>query len=105
MQSIKNDFPIFRNNPDLIYLDTASTMQKPQVVIDAVSRYLEHDYANIHRGLYELSEKSEKAYYDSKKAVANLLNCKASEIFYTYNSTYGINIIAGALVRSKVLQK
>jgi cysteine desulfurase / selenocysteine lyase len=64
------------------------------MVIDGVSDFVSHDYANIHRGLYDLSEKSEKAYHDSKAAIANLLNCKASEIFYTYNSTYAINIIA-----------
>lgn len=101
----KKDFPIFEYNPWLVFLDNGASCQKPKIVIDGVSDFVAHDYANIHRWLYELSEKSEKAYYDSKKAVANMLSCKASEIFYTYNSTYGINIIAGSLVRSKVLQK
>ncbi|AHB41363.1 putative cysteine desulfurase [candidate division SR1 bacterium RAAC1_SR1_1] len=101
----KKDFPIFEHNPGLVFLDNGASCQKPKVVIDGVSDFVAHDYANIHRGLYELSERSEKAYYDSKTAVARLLGCKASEIFYTYNSTYAINIIAGALVRSKVLTK
>jgi len=101
----KKDFPIFEHNPWLVFLDNGASCQKPKMVIDWVSDFVSHDYANIHRWLYELSERSEKAYYDSKIAVANLLSCKASEIFYTYNSTYGINIIAGSLVRSKVLQK
>jgi len=86
-------------------LDNGASSQKPKMVIDGVSEFVANDYANIHRGLYDLSEKSEKAYYDSKTAVANLLNCKASEIFYTYNSTYGINILVGALVKSRFLQK
>ncbi|HCY21152.1 TPA: hypothetical protein DIC40_04850 [Patescibacteria group bacterium] len=78
----------------MVFLDNGASCQKPKVVIDGVSDFVAHDYANIHRGLYELSERSEKAYYDSKTAVARLLGCKASEIFYTYNSTYAINIIA-----------
>ncbi len=102
---MKKDFPIFEHNPWLVFLDNGASSQKPKMVIDGVSEFVAHDYANIHRGLYDLSEKSEKAYHDSKIAVANLLNCKASEIFYTYNSTYGINILAGALAKSKILQK
>lgn len=101
----KKDFPIFEHNPWLVFLDNWASCQKPKMVIDGVSHFVANDYANIHRGLYELSERSEKAYHDSKTAVASLLNCKASEIFYTYNSTYAINIIAWALVRSKILKK
>ncbi len=101
----KKDFPIFQNNPWLVFLDNGASTQKPQSVIDGVSDFVAHDYANIHRGLYDLSERSETVYHASKEAVARLLNCKPSEIFYTYNSTYGINILAWALVRSKVLQE
>ena len=49
MDSYKKDFPIFRNNPGLVFLDSASTTQKPAYVIDAVKHYLEHQYSNIHR--------------------------------------------------------
>jgi len=102
---LKGDFPIFKNNPWLVFLDNGASCQKPKIVIDGVSDFVANDYANIHRGLYDLSERSEKAYHDSKLAIASLLNCKASEIFYTYNSTYAINIIAWSLVRSKILKK
>ncbi len=102
----KKDFPIFNHNPWLVFFDGGASVQKPKVVIDGVSDFVAQDYANIHRWMYDLSERSEKMYHDSKEAVARLLGwCKASEIFYTYNSTYGINIVAQALVRSEFLKK
>jgi len=101
---IKKDFPIFANNPWLVFLDNAASTQKPQYVIDGVSEFVAHDYANIHRWLYSLSEKSEEAYHHSKELVGELLTCKASEIIYSYNSTYAINLIAQSLVVSDVLK-
>ncbi|MCX6823653.1 MAG: aminotransferase class V-fold PLP-dependent enzyme [candidate division SR1 bacterium] len=101
---MKKDFPIFKNNPGLVFLDNAASSQKPQYVIDGVSEFVSHDYANIHRGLYSLSEKSETAYHHSKELVGELLNCKASEIIYSYNSTYAINLIAQSLVISDILK-
>lgn len=100
---MKKDFPIFKNNPWLIFLDNAASSQKPQYVIDGVSEFVSHNYANIHRGMYSLSERSEEAYYHSKELVGELLNCKANEIIYSYNSTYGINLIAQSLVISDVI--
>ena len=101
---LKSDFPIFKNNPWLIFLDSAASSQKPQYVIDGVSEFVASSYANIHRGLYSLSEKSEEAYHHSKELVGELINCKASEIIYSYNSTYGINLIAQSLVISDILK-
>ena len=96
----KKLFPIFDRHPDLVYLDNAASTQKPKSVIDWVSNFLVNDYANIHRGLYSLSEKSEELYYESKCKLAELVNCKPSEIIYSYNSTYCINLLAQALVNS-----
>jgi len=62
-------------------------------------------YANIHRGNYALSEKSENMYHASKTKVADFLHVKANEIIYSYNATYAINLIAQALCKSKYLQK
>lgn len=101
----KKDFPIFENNPWLVFLDNGASTQKPKMVIDGVSDFVAHDYANIHRWMYSLSEKSEELYHQSKEAVAELIWCKASEVIYTYNSTYGINLIAQSLVKSKFLKK
>lgn len=100
---MKKDFPIFKNNPWMVFFDNAASVQKPQYVIDGVSEFVSHNYANIHRGMYSLSERSEEAYHHSKELVGELLNCKASEIIYSYNSTYAINLIAQSLVISDVI--
>lgn len=101
----KNLFPIFGEHPDLVYLDNAASTQKPKTVIDWVSDFLKSDYANIHRWLYSLSERSEELYYESKCKLAELIGCKPSEIIYSYNSTYCINLLAQALVNSWKLWK
>lgn len=105
MHSYKKDFPIFEKNPGLIYLDSASTAQKPRHVIDGISQFLETSYSNIHRGSYSLSEQSEDLYFASKEKVAKMiLNCSADEIIYTYNATYAYNMLAQTLRYSGVLQ-
>ena len=96
----KKLFPVFDKHPKLIYLDNAASTQKPKIVIDGVSDFLKNDYANIHRGLYALSEKSEELYYESKCKLAELINCKPSEVIYSHNSTYCINLLAQALINS-----
>lgn len=101
----KKLFPIFGKHPDLVYLDNAASTQKPKAVINWVSDFLKNDYANIHRGLYSLSERSEDLYYESKRKLAELINCKPSEIIYSYNSTYCINLLVQALVNSWKLWK
>lgn len=101
----KKLFPIFSENPDIVYLDNWASTQKPVAVIEWVSEFLSHDYANIHRGLYSLSEKSEELYYKSKCALAKLINVKDKEIIYSYNSTYCFNLVAEALVNSNILWK
>lgn len=101
--NLKKDFPIFQNNPWLVYLDSWASAQKPQYVIDWVSDFVSNYYANIHRGSYDLSEKSEEYYSLAKKKVAQFINCKSSEIIFSYNSTYWINLIAQSLCNSKLL--
>lgn len=103
--NFKKDFPVFENNPWLVFLDSGASSQKPSYVIDWVSQFVANDYANIHRWYYSLSERSEEAYHDSKKIVAEFLNCYASEVFYTYNSTYWVNLIAHSLAISNFFQK
>lgn len=102
---MKHHFPLFKKHPEIIYLDNAASTQKPKMVIEGISNFLEHEYANIHRGLYGLSEASERHYHHSKELVGELINCSASEIIYTYNATYAVNLIAQTLVKSKFLQK
>lgn len=102
--NFKKDFPIFKNNPWLVYLDNAATTQKPSYVIDWVSDYLANDYANIHRWFYSLSERSEIMYDKSKEIVAKHIWWKKSELIFTGNSTYWFNILAYSLARSGFLK-
>lgn len=104
--SIRSNFPIFSNNPDLVYLDSASTAQKPSMVIDGMKTFMEHDYANIHRGAYNLSERSEELYHASKEAVVRLIGAKSTaEVNYTYNATYALNLLVSSFVKSAWLKK
>lgn len=101
----KEAFPLLVNHPEIIYLDNAATTQKPAMVIDWVSDFLKNEYANIHRGNYSLSEKSEMHYDHSKELLAELFNCSTKEIIYTANATLAINILAQSLVNSWKLKK
>ncbi len=104
--NLQNDFPLLKNNPWMIYLDNTATTQKPQAVIDEVTRFLSYDYANIHRGSYDISARSEKIYEESKKEVAQYIWAfDWREVVYTYNSNYALNILAQSLKRSNYFQK
>lgn len=103
MPTRRDDFPIFGEQPDLVYLDNGATVQKPAHVIDAVTDYMRRTNANIHRGAYDIAIESESLYDESKKAIARLINARPSEIVYTHNATYGLNIIAQTLYVSGVL--
>lgn len=105
MSNVKQDFPIFQTHPDLVYLDSTATSQKPAVVIDGVADYLRISYANIHRGSYEISEISEKLYEDSKKIVAKHIWADSwKEVIYTGNSTYALNILSQSIWRTGLLK-
>lgn len=104
--SLRSDFPVFTHHPDLVYLDSASTAQKPSMVIEGMKHHMEHGYANIHRGAYILSEESEVLYHSSKEAVVRLINAhETSEISYSYNATAALNILVTSLIRSGDLKK
>jgi cysteine desulfurase/selenocysteine lyase len=82
----------------LIYLDSAATAQKPRQVIEEVSRFLSEDYANIHRGRYTLSERSEELYREARKEVATLLNARDDEVVFTASSTDSSNKLIQSLI-------
>ncbi len=98
--TLKQDFPILSRpaadgRPPLAFLDTAASSQKPKAVIDALTRFYEEDNANIHRGVYELSERATAAYEATRKHVAEFLNArKAKEIVFTRGTTEAINLVA-----------
>jgi cysteine desulfurase/selenocysteine lyase len=104
--SLRSHFPVFSHHPDLVYLDSASTAQKPSVVIEGMKNHMEQGYANIHRGAYILSEESEVLYHGSKEAVVRLINAReTSEISYSYNATSALNILVTSLIRSGDLKR
>lgn len=100
----RSDFPIFSTHPDLVFLDSASSAQKPQYVIDRMSEFMSSSYANIHRGSYDLSMESSLLYDRAKNAVAKKLSVRADEIVFTYNATYAFNLIARSFVKSGYLK-
>lgn len=89
----RSDFPIFQTHPDLVFLDSASSAQKPKAVIEAMSEYFRSNYSNIHRGAYDLSMESSILYDKAKQAVAKKLSARADEIVFTYNATYAFNLV------------
>ncbi len=101
---IREDFPILRQRvrgKPLVYLDNAATSQKPQVVIDAVTRFYAAENANIHRGVHYLSERATVAYDEAREKVARFLNAHSSrEIIFTRGTTEGINLVAQTYGRS-----
>ena len=106
VERIRDDFPILhrlvRGRP-LVYLDSAATTQKPRAVLDALARYYAHGNANIHRGVYVLSEEATAAYDAARAKVQRFLNAAASrEIIFTRNATEGINLVAQSFGRRNV---
>lgn len=96
-KKIKEDFPIFRNNPDLIFLDNASTTQKPQSVIDTLSHYYENYNSNIHRGIYQIAEKATAAYEKSRDKVTKFIGAgDRRSIVFTKGTTESINLVANS---------
>jgi len=98
------DFPIFRqqvHGKPLVFLDSAASAQKPQAVIDRVRRLYEEGYANIHRGIYKLSQDATQAYEDSRETARAFLNAASTrEIIFLRGSTEGINLVAQSWGRS-----
>lgn len=95
---IRRSFPVFTQDPSLVYLDNAATSQKPQPVIDRLVQYYTFENANIHRGNYPLSNRASKLYEDSKQTVCNWLDAEdKEEIVYTKGSTEAINLVAAVL--------
>ncbi len=96
-KKIKEDFPIFRNNPDLVFLDNASTTQKPQSVIDTLSHYYENYNSNIHRGIYQIAEKATAAYEKSRDKVTKFIGAEdRRSIVFTKGTTESINLVANS---------
>ena len=106
VERVRADFPILcrqiREHP-LVYLDNAATTQKPRAVLDAIARYYANGNANIHRGVYVLSEEATAAYDAARVTVQRFLNARAArEIIFTRNTTESINLVAQSFGRRQV---
>ncbi len=98
VQLLKKDFPVFNrhiNGKPLVYLDSASTSQKPRAVLDALQHYYTTMNANIHRGIHTMAEEATKAYESVRERIARFVNAyTSSEIIFTRNTTEAINLVA-----------
>jgi len=108
VEKIRQDFPILSqqvHNKPLIYLDNGATTQKPQQVIDAISRYYSSSNANVHRGLHELAERATEGYENSRKNVASFINAPSEKnIIFTRGTTESINLVANSWGRKFLKQ-
>lgn len=103
--ALRNDFPIFKkkiNGKELVYLDNASTTQKPYSVIDSITDFYTNYNSNIHRAVYQLAEEATELYEQSRKKIANFINACPEEIVFTRNTTESINLIAHSWARSNL---
>jgi cysteine desulfurase / selenocysteine lyase len=91
----KVDFPIFKHHPELVYLDSAATSQKPQVVIQTVTDFYKRHNSNVHRGLYGLAQTAEELYEGTRQKLAEFIGARSSdEIILTSNASTAINLVA-----------
>lgn len=106
VKGIKKNFPILRrqiNGHPLAYLDNASTTQKPHAVIEALTNFYETKNANVHRGVYTLSQEASIAYEGARETVRDFINAAhAEEIIFTRNATEAINLVAYSFARERL---
>ncbi len=100
VEQIRADFPVFEElfgGKPIAYLDSASSAQKPRQVLDRMREFYEHEYANVHRGVYRLAERATEGYESARRTVARLLNAPSDkEIVFTRSATEAINLVAYA---------
>ncbi len=105
--ALRSDFPVFErptaSGKRLAYLDSASTSQKPRVVIEALVDVYGHHYANVHRGIYELSVDADARYEGARAAVARFIGApSAREVVFVRNATEALNLVAYSWGRANV---
>ncbi len=96
-QDIKKDFPIFKNRPEMVYLDSAATTLKPASVIAKGVEYYDRYGANIARGLYAISEQATEEYEKTRVVVADFINAAKEEVVFTRGTTEAINLLSYSL--------
>src|ERR687895_192814 len=108
VEVIRKDFPIFEtlaHGKPLVYVDSANTSQKPRAVIDRIVRFYETENANIHRGVYELSEKATAAYEGARETCARFINAHSPRsIVFTRSTTESINAVRYSWARANIVE-
>jgi cysteine desulfurase/selenocysteine lyase len=99
-QALREAFPIFTHQRDLVFLDNAASCQKPAVVLEAMDKLYRTSYANVHRGVYTIAEKVTEMYEGARQTVAKFINANsAAEVIFTKNATSALNTAAFSLAR------
>ena len=100
---IKSQFPIF-NNGDLVYLDSAASSQKPYSVLKSINEAYSNHYANIHRGVYRLSQEATDMHEDAREIVKNFINANSvREIIFVRGATEAINLVASTVAGANII--
>ena len=106
VEQVRAEFPVLHqqvNGQPLVYLDNAATTQKPRAVIEAVTRFYEHDCANVHRGVHTLSQRATDAYEAARATVQRQLNAaSATEIVFLRGATEAVNLVAQSFLRPRL---
>jgi cysteine desulfurase/selenocysteine lyase len=94
-QALRREFPIYQHNPGLVFLDSGASAQKPASVIDGVAEFYRRDYANVHRGVYSLSQRSTDHFENARETARAFLNAADErEIVFVRGATEAINLVA-----------
>ena len=105
-ERIRNQFPVLRrsvHDRPLVYLDNGATTQKPQSVIDRVTRFLTDEYATVHRGVYLMSQESTEFCESVRRSIAQFVNARRpEEVIFTSGTTGALNLIATVVSKSKI---
>ena len=106
--TVRKDFPLLHQHPpgkDLVFLDSAASSQKPQVVLDAMQRYYETTHANVHRGVYGLAERATELYEGARAKVASFVGAtRTTEILFAKNATEALNLVANSWGRANLAE-
>ena len=95
IKKIRQEFPFFNHNPDMIYFDNAATTHKPNSVIESISKYYSYYNSNVHRGIYKIAEKATHEFELTRDVVKDFIGSKNREsIIFTSGATESINLVA-----------
>jgi len=94
-KALRRQFPVYQHNPGLVFLDSGASAQKPESVIDGIAEFYRRDYANVHRGVYQLSQRSTDHFEEARETARAFLNAtSADEVIFVRGATEAINLVA-----------